>query len=525
VAYNESMDELNDIISQEIARDGPITFARYMTLALYHPTLGYYAGGGTGREPLGWSGDYFTSSDVSPLWGWAIARQLRQMWELLGRPPRFDVVEAGAGRGLLAREVWRFARLAAPEFGEALCYTVVDQAVQAGQIVQADEAGLAPTGGPDRGAAPSLFEARRERLSAELARLGAPEGAVRWVATLAQAADLTPSPLPYEGRGTDAHVLAEGEQRGLTLSSLPYEEGGTDLTIRGVERKSDAPATKRSQTAPPRVGEGRGGGVIGVVVSNELLDALPVHLVRVVGDTQPALAEVYVTVDASGRLTERLDAPSSPEVAVYLDRFAVPWRTFGDGWRTFGDGWRTEVSLAAEAWMREAAGILQRGFALTIDYGATARRLYTRDRRRGTLAVYAHHQFSDRPLLAPGRQDITAHVNFSALARAGSARGLRVAGYTTQAAFLKALGVRAAAEALGTRLYPEADTARQTDRGQADLLRRRLLEGAVSTLLDPRGLGGFRVLVQTRDVPGVRRALLGLRSYEEARHVEWGSGS
>jgi SAM-dependent MidA family methyltransferase len=425
------MDELTDIIRDEIRREGPMPFARYMALALYHPTLGYYAGGGMGREPLGWSGDYFTSGDVSPLWGWAIARQLRQMWELLGSPPRFDVIEPGAGRGMLAREVWRFARFSAPEWGEALRYTLVDQATYAG------ETRLAPTLMAADGSEPSLFGARRERLAAELARLAVPDGAVRWVGSL-------------------ANLNTESNQ------------------------------------------------IIGVIVSNELLDALPVHLVEVVGGARPALAEVYVALDASGRLVERLDAPSSPEVAAYLDRFGVPWRGFGDGWRA-------EIGLAAEAWMREATGLLQRGFVLSIDYGASARRLYTRVRRRGTLAVYSRHQFGDRPLLAPGRQDITAHVNFSALARAGREQGLRVAGYTTQTAFLTALGVREAAAALGQQLYPAADTARATERGQADLLRRRMLESAEATLLDPRGLGGFRVLVQQRGMPAAKRRLSGLR--------------
>ena len=103
------MNELGEIIREEIGARGPMTFARYMELALYHPALGYYAGGAEGREPLGWSGDYFTSGDVSPLWGWAMARRLRQMWETLGRPDPFTVVEPGGGRGLLARDVWRYA--------------------------------------------------------------------------------------------------------------------------------------------------------------------------------------------------------------------------------------------------------------------------------------------------------------------------------------------------------------------------------------------------------------------------------
>lgn len=501
------MQTLEDIIRDEIAREGQITFARYMALALYHPTLGYYGGGGAGREPLGWSGDYFTSGDVSPLWGWAIARQLRQMWELLGCPPRFDVIEPGAGRGLLAREVWRFAKYAAPEWGEALRYTLVDQAAQA-----------------DRPAS-SLFEARRERLAAELVRLGVPVGRVRWVGSLAEA----PGDLNAEGAEVTPRTQREETQR--TQRSAAFRKGDLRKGGQGADKDqgdageeqvssdsrsrplrplassaSQSPsssASSASASAPSALKSGS--AVIGVIVSNELLDALPVHIVEVVQDQggSPALAEVYVALDASGRLVERLDAPSSPEVAAYLDRFGVPWRTYGAGWRA-------EIGLAAEAWIHEAAGLLEHGFILSIDYGAAARRLYTRDRRRGTLAVYARHQFGDRPLVAPGQRDITAHVNFSALAQAGREQGLRVAGYTTQAAFLGSLGVREAAEALGKQLYPAADTERQTERGQADLLRRRMLESAAATLFDPHGLGSFSVLIQQRGVLQARHALLGL---------------
>src|SRR5262245_32598057 len=122
------MSELEDLIHNIIARDGPIPFARFMSLALYHPELGYYTGGGQGREPLGWTGDYLTSGDLHPLWGWAVARQLHQIWELLGCPTPFDVLEPGAGRGLLAREVWRYARERAPGWLASLRYTLVDRA-------------------------------------------------------------------------------------------------------------------------------------------------------------------------------------------------------------------------------------------------------------------------------------------------------------------------------------------------------------------------------------------------------------
>jgi SAM-dependent MidA family methyltransferase len=400
------MNELGEVIREEIRARGPMTFARYMELALYHPALGYYAGGAEGREPLGWSGDYFTSGDVSPLWGWAMARQLRRMWESLERPDPFVVVEPGGGRGLLAWDVWRYALSGGHgedhdedhDWAGALRYVLLDRA---------------PAGS-------ALRVARQERIAGELTRLGAPQGSVRWAAS--------------------------------------WDEAAT------------APFT-------------------GCVVSNELFDALPVHVVEARGG---GLLEVYVTVDPqTGALVEELGAPSSAAVAGYLDGYRTPWREYGDGWRA-------EVCLAAGQEVGEMAVRLARGFLLTVDYGATARRLYTRDRRRGTLAVYARHQFLDRPLDAPGTRDLTAHVNFSALARAGSVAGLCVAGYTTQAAFLEGLGVREEIATRVARLYPAADTERQTDRGQADLLRRRSFEAAASVLFDPRGLGGFRVLTQRR---------------------------
>jgi SAM-dependent MidA family methyltransferase len=151
--------------------------------------------------------------------------------------------------------------------------------------------------------------------------------------------------------------------------------------------------------------------------------------------------------------------------------------------------------------MREVAATLGEGFALTLDYGASARRLYIRDRRRGTLMVYTRHQLGERPLMRPGQQDLTAHVNFSALARVGASAGLRVTRYTTQAALLTALGVPEQAEALAARLFPYADSERSTDRGQADYLRRAALRNAVATLLNPHGLGGFRALIQRRAAP------------------------
>lgn len=423
------MRELSQILADDIMSNGPITFAHFMAAALYHPTLGYYAGGGAGREPVGWEGDYFTSGDLHPLWGESIARQLRQMWELLGRPARFDVVEPGAGRGLLARDVWEWASREAPDFAAALHYTLADRA---------------PKGSP-------LRTARETRLANELARLNLPGGAVRWADDLADA-------LPASG-------------------------------INGNN------------------------GVTGCIVSNELADALPVHIVEQRGG---ALLEIYVDVDANtGRFVERAGPPSTPEVAAYLDDYRIPWRSFPDGWRA-------EICLDARDWMRRIAAGVQRGFVLTIDYGDTARRLYTRDRRRGTLAVYSQHQFGERPLAHPGAQDLTAHVNFSALIQTGRENGLRLAGLTTQAAFLTALGFREQMEALSVQHMPAIGRGGIATDSQLDYLRRISQRNALNVLLNPAGLGGFNVLIQQRGVPGASRALIGLRASASAeRRARW----
>lgn len=406
------MRELSRILADRIFQDGPITFAEFMADALYHPSYGYYVGGGEGREPVGWEGDYFTSGDLHPLWGESLAKQLRQMWELLGRPARFDVVEPGAGRGLLARDVWGWALRHAPDWADALHYTLADRA---------------PAGTP-------LHAARETGLATELARLGVPEAATSWAAGLSDA--------------------------------LPTD------------------------------------GITGCIVSNELADALPVHIVEKHGDD---LREIYVGIDrTAGRFVEQLGEPSSPEVAAYLDDYRVPWRGYPDGWRA-------EVCLEARTWMRRIAAGVRQGFVLTIDYGDTARKLYTPRRRRGTLAVYSQHQFGDRPLAHPGSQDLTAHVNFSALIQTGRESGLRLAGLTTQADFLTGLGLREGIAALGRYQTPDTVHAVLSGNSQIDFLRRASQRNALTVLLNPAGLGGFKVLLQQRGVPGAGRQLLGLQ--------------
>ncbi|HLY30811.1 MAG TPA: class I SAM-dependent methyltransferase, partial [Ktedonobacterales bacterium] len=236
------------------------------------------------------------------------------------------------------------------------------------------------------------------------------------------------------------------------------------------------------------------GGLVGAVIANEVADALPTHRIVKQGDD---LLELYVTVDAQGRFAEQAAPASTPALLDYLDRYAIPWQAYPDGWRA-------EVCLAAEAWMRELASHLARGALMIIDYGEAARRLYSRDRRHGTLIAYRQHRVVEQPLALPGQQDLTAHVNFSALVKPGRAEGLRLVELCTQAHLLTRLGIQAEVETLATRLYPYADSERHTSRGQLDYLRRASLRNAVKVLLDPEGLGGFHALTMHRGLPGLR---------------------
>jgi SAM-dependent MidA family methyltransferase len=211
----------------------------------------------------------------------------------------------------------------------------------------------------------------------------------------------------------------------------------------------------------------------GVVVSNELVDAFPVHRVIMQGGR---LLERYVTLEGE-RLSEQLDLPSTPALEEYFTRLAI----------RLPEGFQTEVNLAALDWMAGIGRLLSAGFVLTIDYGHAAEERYAPARREGTLACYAGHRRLEEPYANVGRQDLTAHVDFSALVQAGRNVGLEVAGFTDQTAFLLGLG---AAEAMEARLAAYDD------------VRREVELAAMKMLLAPDGMGRvFKVLIQRKGVP------------------------
>ena len=125
---------LKDLIVDTLRRSGSMTFERYMTLCLYYPEFGYYT---QGRERTGVAGDYFTSSDLHPVFARLVARQAAEMWIAMGRPKPFTWVEIGAGRGVFAGDFLSWSAMALPEFAAALDYVAIEPGAKQREGIQA----------------------------------------------------------------------------------------------------------------------------------------------------------------------------------------------------------------------------------------------------------------------------------------------------------------------------------------------------------------------------------------------------
>lgn len=129
---------LQELLLDTLRRTGPMTFERYMALCLYHPEFGYYT---QGRERTGVAGDYFTSSDLHPVFARLVARQAAEIWNAMGRPQPFTWVEMGAGRGLFASDFLSWSTGALPEFAAALEYVAIEPGSLQRQRIEARLAG------------------------------------------------------------------------------------------------------------------------------------------------------------------------------------------------------------------------------------------------------------------------------------------------------------------------------------------------------------------------------------------------
>ncbi len=164
----------------------------------------------------------------------------------------------------------------------------------------------------------------------------------------------------------------------------------------------------------------------GVVLANEVLDNFAVHQVVM----QEDLMEVYV--DYNGHFSEIL-VPAPQVLKAYFGHLGI----------VLPRGYRTEINLEMKDWIRDIADMTRTAVVFTMDYGSGSAELYSPQRRSGTLLCYFQHARNDQYYLNPGRQDITAHVNFSALKYFGELSGLCFGGFTTQADFLLSLGLSA----------------------------------------------------------------------------------
>lgn len=212
----------------------------------------------------------------------------------------------------------------------------------------------------------------------------------------------------------------------------------------------------------------------GVLLGNEVADAFPAHRLVVCGS---ALQEMLIEERADGFGWREGERSEMVAVLPEIERLA----------RELPDGALLDVSPAASNWFEQAAGRLDRGLALIIDYGYPDETLYSAHRLEGTLRAYRGQQVSDEPFDSPGEHDLTVHVDFSALQRAGMRAGLDFAGFTNQGDFLSQLG-------MGMFLV---DLQNEPDITFEDYM---AAKAAVFRLIEPGGLGRFGVLGMTRAI-------------------------
>jgi SAM-dependent MidA family methyltransferase len=225
--------------------------------------------------------------------------------------------------------------------------------------------------------------------------------------------------------------------------------------------------------------------IVGCVLANEVLDALPVH--RVV--RRDGRLREHLVSWQDGQFSELEADPSTPALAERLAEEGVE----------LGEGQHAEICLALDGWIDAVAAGLRRGLLLLVDYGHPAAELYGPRRMAGTLRAYVRHRVHDDVLANVGRQDLTAHVDLTAVARAAARNGLDEIGMTSQAEFLVGLGIE---DMLATIQSDPATT----------LESYLELRSALGRLLDPSVTGAFRVMAFGRGLPaGTRLRGFGFR--------------
>lgn len=385
----DGLNRLTSLLRDEIEVTGPLSFARFMELALYHPEYGYYQ---RSLKQIGCQGDFYTNVSVGSLFGRLLAYQIASWLDGMGqkltqdRPGSvaaagaangFQLLEAGAHDGSLARDILSWMQTHRPDLLDRLEYWIIEPHPSSRQAQSA------------------LLEPFRTRM--------------RWFGSWR---DIFPS------------------------------------QIRGV------------------------------ILTNELLDALPFG--RAGWDAaKRTWFEWRVSWEHDRFIWFRVPMDmSSPIAAALQDQFGdIPDELQAQ----LPDAFTLEICFEAVNWWANAAAALAEGYLLTIDYGLETHEFLNPHRQAGTLRSYRDHQLGLDPLLHPGEQDLTAHINFSSLLSAGEAAGLRTELFVPQSGFLTGI-VR--------RIW-------ETPQGFDGWTRRDSRQ--LNSLVHPEYLGqAFRVLLQTR---------------------------
>jgi SAM-dependent MidA family methyltransferase len=347
-----------------------ISFRDWMAAALYDEREGYYCR--ADRTRWGRGGDYRTSPERSPLFAATFARYFAALYDELGGPSQWTILEAGAGAGDFARVALETLEREHPRVFRATRYGLVE--------ISADA---------------------RTRASANLAAF------------------------------SDRIEFYEGDR----WRELSFE--------------------------------------CGVIFSNELLDAFPVHRV-LMRDGQ--LRELCVGLNDACDFTWSEQEPTTTRLAKHFARLDT----------ALAEGHVAEVNLAAEEWIEDASSALGRGYVVTVDYGAEAAELFqTPERVCGTLRGFSAHEFVADVLAEPGAYDLTTTINWTALRMAGKAAGLETITLERQDEFLLRAGALDQLERLAARASGEAE-------------RVQLVLGAREMIL-PGGMSqSFQVLVQKK---------------------------
>ena len=446
---------LADKLRARIRAEGPMPFEDYMAACLYDEDYGFFS---TGPLRSSKDGDFLTSPEVSPWFGRMLARFVAKEQQRTGADP-FLVVEVGSGSGSLLKPLIEALATSSPQLPSSPSGGGADEGGGEGQTVK-DTSGshVSPSKGrSDARAQPSPVPPRSGGTRSVSDAGGYPS----------PPADADGPLLPPQGE------VPTKEAEGVKAIHDPtYEFHAVEASPAARQALADVLGSDQVHASLDDLPD----NFNGVIIANELLDNLPCALAIRSGD-----GWIERRVGAADERFGFVTATARPKIAAWCDAYAG----------TVPEGGMVEVQLAATEWIESALQCLNRGALVVVDYGGTAEELEPR-RTQGTLRTYRSHHLGPDPLLEPGATDVTVDVNFTAMLAAAESVGA-TAELHRQDDFLASLGLR---EQIRDLRHQERDLAKFRDEMQRLVVRSEATDA--ETLLHPRGLGDFRVIMARR---------------------------